>query len=118
MCHKVGGAGVSFGPALDDWGKGQSPKAIADAIINPSAGIAHGFESTEIITKTGHRLQGFLQASGNSKVIKVMGGGEVSMRKPEIKSLTTLETSLMMSAGQLGMSAQNVADIIAFMKEE
>ena len=47
MCHQVNGTGVDFGPALDQWGLGRSPEAIATAIIHPNDGIAHGFEATE-----------------------------------------------------------------------
>ena len=116
MCHQVNGAGVDFGPALDEWGRGQSLEAIATAIIHPSAGIAHGFEATEIETKQGHTIQGFTLFAGGSHILKVMGGGEVTVRRHHIVKSEIMETSLMMSAGQLGMQAQDVADIVAFLK--
>jgi len=116
MCHQVNGTGVDFGPALDGWGGGRSIEAIATAIIDPNAGLAHGFEATEITTQKGHILQGFLLASGPTSTLKIMGGGEVSMRRKEVKITKTLEDSLMLSAGQLGLTAQEVADIVAYLK--
>ncbi len=116
MCHQVNGTGIDFGPALDEWGRGRSLEAIATAIIKPNAGLAHGFEATEITTKKGHTIQGFSLFAGGSSILKVMGGGEISISRRDIKSIKPLEHSLMLSAGQLGMQAQDVADIVAFLK--
>lgn len=117
MCHQVNGAGVDFGPALDNWGGGRSEDAIATAIIHPNAGLAHGFEATEVITKKGHVLQGFLLATGAKVILKVMGGGEVVLDRKEVKTVKPLDESLMLSAGQLGLTAQELADIVAYLKE-
>lgn len=116
MCHQVNGTGVDFGPALDQWGLGRSAEAIATAIIHPNEGIAHGFEGTEIVTKDGHTIQGFSLFAGGSSILKVMGGGELSVSRKDIKSSEPLEKSLMMSAGQLGLANQDVADIAAYLK--
>ncbi len=117
MCHQVNGAGIDFGPALDEWGRGQSPEAIATAIIDPNTGIAHGFEATEIKTKAGHTIQGFSLFAGGSHILKVMGGGEVNIPRGKLASAKPMEKSLMLSAGQLGLQAQDVADIVAFLKK-
>jgi putative membrane-bound dehydrogenase-like protein len=116
MCHQVNGTGVEFGPALDQWGLGRSVEAIATAIIHPNEGIAHGFEGTQYVTKDGHTLQGFTLFAGGSVILKVMGGGEVTFSRNLVKSSEPLEKSLMMSAGQLGLAAQDVADIAAYLK--
>lgn len=116
MCHQVNGTGIDFGPALDEWGRGRSLEAIATAIIDPNAGLAHGFEATEITTKKGHTIQGFSLFAGGSSILKVMGGGEISISRRDIKTIKLLDYSLMLSAGQLGLKAQEVADIVAFLK--
>lgn len=118
MCHKVGRKGASFGPALDGWGAGRSKEAIAEAIINPNLAVAHGFEGTEIKTLSGHTIHGIDLAAGgdNSRIQKIMGGGKVVIPLNQIKKVTKLDKSLMLSAKQLGLSAQDVADIAAFMK--
>ena len=117
MCHQVNGMGVDFGPALDQWGQGQSLEAIAAAIIDPNAGIAHGFEATRIETKKGHTIEGFSLFAGGSHILKVMGGMEVSIPRKDIAEVEAMEQSLMLSAGQLGMQAQEVADVVAFLKQ-
>ena len=116
MCHLVEGTGVDFGPVLEAWGKGNSREVIATALIDPSKDIAHGFDAIEIETKAGHVIQGFPLFKGGSYILKVFGGGEVSIPRGKIAREEPMSRSLMMSAGQLGMSAQEVADIIAYMK--
>ena len=118
MCHQIGGKGVDFGPELEGWGKGNSREVIATALIDPAKDIAHGFEATEIVTKEGKTIQGFVLFAGGSYIVKVFGGGEVNIPRRMIQSQKVLESSLMMSAGQLGMSAQDVADIVAFMRND
>ena len=117
MCHQFGAAGVDFGPVMEGWGRGNSREVIATALIDPNKDIAHGFEAVEIETKDGHVIQGFVLFSGGSYIIKVFGGGEVSIPRKLIKSEKPMERSLMLSAGQLGLSAQDVADIVAYLKE-
>ena len=118
MCHQIGGTGVDFGPELEGWGKGNSKEVIATALVEPDKDIAHGFEATEIVTKDGKTIQGFVLFAGGSYILKVFGGGEVNIPRKLIQSKKPMEHSLMMSAGQLGMSAQEVADIVAYLRAD
>jgi putative heme-binding domain-containing protein len=45
-----------------------------------------------------------------------MGGATQTVPKGRIQSQKKLGRSLMMSADQLGMTAQDVADVVAFLK--
>ena len=117
MCHQIDGVGVDFGPALDGWGQGRSLEAITTAIINPNEGLAHGFEATEVVTKEGHVIQGFVLASGGKITLKLMGGVELTVNRSKLKSNKTMRRSLMLSAGQLGLKAQETADIVSYLKE-
>jgi len=47
MCHEVNGIGANFGPRLEGWAVKQSTSAIIHVIVNPSQGIAHGFQGKE-----------------------------------------------------------------------
>lgn len=119
MCHHIAGNGNEFGPNLTQWGIGRSVENIANAIINPSDGIAHGYEGSIITTKSKHRIQGIDLGGGRSihYVMKVMGGGEVSIYFKALAKYEHMERSLMLSAGQLGLESQDVADIAAYLKE-
>lgn len=116
MCHEVGGMGVQYGPALDGWGKTQTAEVIARSIIEPSADIAHGFEATEIKTKDGKTVQGLLIQDGNPAIITSMGGVTQLIPRQNIKGKWKMKRSGMLSAAQLGLTAQDVADLVAYMQ--
>jgi putative heme-binding domain-containing protein len=118
MCHIVGGAGAELGPALDGWGRGKSPEVIATAIVNPNADIAQGFGGTELRTKDGLTIQGLLIKQGNPLMIRSMGGVTQIVPEERVAGRRNMGTSLMMSAAQLGLTAQDVADLIAYMRSE
>jgi len=120
MCHQIDGKGAEFGPTLTQWALGRSVENIADAIINPDSGIAHGYDGTIIKMKHGNTIQGIsLSGGGKAKqlVVRVMGGGEVVVGSNGIAERKEMEKSLMLSAGQLGLSSQDVADISAYLRE-
>ncbi|MDF1826497.1 MAG: c-type cytochrome [Verrucomicrobiales bacterium] len=117
MCHEIGGMGVQFGPALDGWGLTQTNEVIARSIIDPSADIAHGFDGVEIKMQDGKTIHGMVIQEGNPTITVSMGGVTQMVPKGKIKAKRKMTRSLMMSAAQLGLTAQDVADLIAYMKE-
>jgi putative heme-binding domain-containing protein len=116
MCHSIGGTGAEFGPALDGWGQGKSAEVIATAIVRPSAEIAHGYEGSEVRTKDGLTIQGVVIKSGDPLMVRSMGGVTQIIPMDRVASLRRRPESLMMSAAQLGLTPQDVADLVAFLR--
>jgi putative membrane-bound dehydrogenase-like protein len=116
MCHHIDGTGVEYGPTLTDYGKTQTAEVIIQSIINPSADIASGYDSYQIETKDGIKIQGRLLSAGDPLVIQSMGGITQTIPKGRVKSQGKMESSLMMSAAQQGLSEQDIADITAYLK--
>jgi len=116
MCHEVGGIGIQFGPALDGWGKTQTAEVIARSIIEPSADIAHGFDAHEIKTKDGKSIHGLVIQEGNPTIITSMGGVTQIIPKGKIEGERKLNRSAMLSGAQLGLTEQDVADLVAYLK--
>jgi putative heme-binding domain-containing protein len=117
MCHEVDGVGVNFGPRLEGWAAKQSKSAVIHAIINPSQGIAHGFGGTEYELKDGNIIHGITEAYGDPAIVLSQGGLSQLIPRSKVKSSKRMKRSLMLSAEQLGLTAQDVADVVAFMKE-
>jgi len=115
MCHSIGGTGAELGPALDGWGRGKAPDVIAKALIQPSAEIAHGYDGWEIKTKDGVTIQGVLIKEGDPLMMRSMGGITQIIPGNRVASRRRYPGSLMMSAAQLGLTPQDVADVIAFL---
>lgn len=116
MCHVFGEHGASFGPTLTGWGAGQTREVILNSIIEPSLDIAHGFKGVEIETKSGKKIQGFIDSKGNPTVIRIFGGSSMIVYKKDIKHIKNLKHSLMIPASKMGLSAQEIRDIIEYMK--
>jgi putative heme-binding domain-containing protein len=116
MCHKIGDAGSDYGPALKGFGSRQPPEVVAKAIIDPSADISHGFEGSTITLKNGKQIDGHIVAEGDPVVIQSTGGVSQRVPKKQIASKKDMKQSLMLGADQLGMTAQDVADVVEWLK--
>jgi putative membrane-bound dehydrogenase-like protein len=114
-CHTIDGTGFELGPALDGWGRGKSPDVIARALVLPSAEIAMGYEGTEIKTTDGLTIEGVLLKQGDPLMMRSMGGVTQIIPATRVASRRRLPGSLMMSAAHLGLTNQDVADLVAFL---
>ncbi len=137
MCHQVNGVGASFGPELRGYASRQSAAAVVRAIVNPSADIALGYEGKSITLKDGGRVDGIVVSENDPMVVTSTGGitqliprsrialmdkppvsgsPSASASPPEkVQQIEKMTRSLMMSADQLGLTAQDVADITAWL---
>jgi putative membrane-bound dehydrogenase-like protein len=116
MCHAIGGTGADFGPALDGWGRGKSAEIVARAIVRPSAEVALGYDGTEIKTKDGLTIQGILLKTDDPLMMRSMGGVTQIIPADRVATRRRMSESLMMSGAQLGLTAQDVADLVAFLR--
>lgn len=116
MCHALGGDGADVGPALDGWTRGKTPAAIAAALVDPDAGIAHGYAAVSVQTREGQTIQGLVIKDGDPLMVRSMGGLTQVIPQARIKARARLPRSLMMSAADLGMTPQDVADLIAYLR--
>jgi putative heme-binding domain-containing protein len=118
VCHTSGGTGAELGPALDGWGRGKSAEVIATAIVQPDADIAQGFGGVEVQTKDGLTIQGLLIKQGDPLMMRSMGGITQIIPADRVATRRNMSRSLMMGAAQLGLTAQDVADLVAFLRSE
>jgi putative membrane-bound dehydrogenase-like protein len=117
MCHQIGKEGAEFGPELTTWGHTQGTEVILRSLIDPGADIAHGFEGMRIETTDNLQIDGLILTDADPVVIRSTGGLTQTVPKAKIKSKKPLGRSLMMSATQLGLTAQECADLAAFLRK-
>ncbi len=115
-CHHIGAAGTEFGPDLTTFGKQQTSEVLIQAMAQPSATISHGFEGSEIKTKKGLTITGMVLSTGDPLMIKCMGGIVQTVPQKQIVSVRRMEKSLMFEPSVLGLDAQSIADIVAYLK--
>jgi putative heme-binding domain-containing protein len=85
-------------------------------LIEPSKDIAHGYDGQEFLLKDGTKIHGMLLTEGDIMIVRSMGGVSQYIAKSRLKSRGKLTSSMMLSATQLGLSAQDVADITAYLR--
>lgn len=117
-CHHIGDQGADFGPDLTLFGKSQTREVILNAIINPSADISHGYEGSVLEAKDGTIINGMIIANGDPVIIKSMADQTQTVPKSKIKRIRRLDGSLMFSADMLGLDAQTLADIVAYLQSD
>jgi putative membrane-bound dehydrogenase-like protein len=116
MCHRVKGQGVDYAPALDGFASRQTRDVVITAIVNPSNDLAHGYEGSEITLTDGRKIHGLVLSGGNPLIVQSTGGVTQLIPAAQVKERKRLGRSLMLSADQLGLTAQQVADIVAYLR--
>lgn len=116
LCHKVGANGVDYGPDLTAFAKLQPAEVVVNAIVRPSADIAHGYEGSTVTLKDGTLVHGLVLSAGDPLVVQSLGGVVQLIPANRVQSQQRLDRSLMLSAAQLGLGPQEVADIVAYLR--
>lgn len=116
MCHRIRDQGVDYGPDITAYAKMQPSEVVLRALIAPSSDIAHGYEGTGIITKDRKQIHGMVLSSGDPLIIRSQGGLTQMIPASLIQSSKPLGRSLMLSAEQLGLGAQQIMDVLAYLK--
>jgi putative membrane-bound dehydrogenase-like protein len=116
MCHRVGTEGNDVGPDLSTFGRTQTREVLVQSILEPSADIAHGFGGHAIVTKDNLTIEGVIVSDGNPVIITAAGGLTQMVPPARIKSKKALTRSLMWTPDVLGVTAQDAADLVAYLK--
>lgn len=116
MCHRIDGTGVEYGPDLKGWAAQQGLENFIRAVINPSEAIALGFEGQTVPLKDGRKVEGILISAGDPITVRSMGGITQMIPRSQMHLRTApMRRSLMLSAEEMGLTAQEVADLAAYM---
>ncbi len=115
-CHKIGEAGMDFGPDLSTYAKQQPLEVLVEAIARPSTDIAHGFEGSKVTTTDGTVVTGMVLSGGDPLIVKCMGGLVQTIPKERVAKVEPLGRSLMYDPANLGLEARAIADIAAYLR--
>ncbi|MFD1144134.1 PVC-type heme-binding CxxCH protein [Larkinella insperata] len=115
-CHRHGEQGKDIGPELTKIHQKFDRNGLLDAILNPSAGLAFGYEPWLVTTKNGQTYYGFLISDGQQAlVIKDAAGQKHTVPTAQVASRKQYSTSLMPDPASLGLSEQQLADLVAYL---
>jgi putative heme-binding domain-containing protein len=115
-CHRVGERGVQVGPSLDDVGLRQTPAQIFESIAEPSRIIDPRYQSHVVLTTEGQVITGLLAEESSEYLLLVDSQGErIQIAKADADSRRTGSKSLMPDGLTSAMTAQQMADLLAYL---
>lgn len=119
MCHQVQGKfGRAFGPDLGTvhaW----SSADIMTNVLDPNKSIAHGFDMWSVKLTNGKTVQGIISSETPTAITLSNTEGVVTnVARQDIISLTALGMSAMPTDLEKKIDKQQMADLLAFLKQE
>ena len=115
QCHQVGTEGKNVGPALTEIGSKLSKDAMYAAILVPSAGISHNYESFAVRTEDDEVIIGLMVSdTPESITIKDVKGIEHSIKRKNAE-IKKQEKSLMPENLQETMTEQGLVDLVEYL---
>ncbi|MES1223403.1 MAG: c-type cytochrome, partial [Bacteroidota bacterium] len=118
MCHQIRGKmGNAFGPDLGtvhNW----LPKNILANLISPDLSIAGGFDLWAVELKSGETVQGLIANESSAAITLKPGPGiETIINRQDIASLKSVGISAMPKGLAKKISQQQMADLLAYLKQ-
>ncbi len=115
-CHRVNDRGTDLGPALSEIGTKLGKDALYEAILDPSAGIAFGFEAWTIEMNSGDEAYGLIVSETAEEItMKNVKGIPTRIKKSDIAKRQQMKLSLMPNGLQQAMTTQDLVDLVEYL---
>lgn len=117
VCHRFGDTGGGAGPdlaALID----RSAGSLVVALLDPNRAVEDKYVSYEAVTRDGEEHSGLLvEQTGNSITLVSVSGIEQTVLRSDLESLRASGRSLMPEGFEQLLTAQDLADLVAFIQQ-
>jgi putative heme-binding domain-containing protein len=115
-CHRVGTEGVDFGPGLSEIGTKLARQAILESILDPSAGIAFGYEAWSVETRGGDEEFGIIASeTAEELALKQQTGVVLRLKKLEVTRREKQKLSVMPSGLAQLLTRQELIDLVEYL---
>ncbi|MFM7038003.1 MAG: PVC-type heme-binding CxxCH protein [Planctomycetaceae bacterium] len=115
-CHRIGGVGANVGPDISDT-RARARDALLYDILDPNRRVDPQFSEYVVVTTDGRLLNGLLAAENSESItLRQPEGREVTVPRTEIDELRTTSKSLMPEGIERDVTVEQMADILAFLK--
>lgn len=116
-CHQSGNEGLSIGPRLETV-VDHPPEKILANILDPNLDIQPGFHAYSATLKTGEQLFGLLaDETAAGLTFKTLDAKTRTVRRDEVETLQSMKVSLMPEGLEAAITVEEMADLIAFLKQ-
>ena len=116
-CHRIGYQGGNVGPDLTSISNGRTERDLLEAVVFPSASFVRSYEPVLFHTKNGDDVSGVIRQETDAEVIVATGpGAEQRIAKADIQERQPGTVSVMPAGLDAQLSRQELADLVAFLK--
>jgi putative heme-binding domain-containing protein len=117
-CHRLKGEGVDVAPDITDV-RIKEKEALLSDILDPNRMVEARWMAYQIDTKDGRMVSGIVAAETSGEVtVKMAGGVTEVVPRGTIAKMKCLDASLMPVGLEAGISKEQMADLLAFLKGE
>ncbi len=117
QCHRLGYQGGDVGPDLTAIGTVRSADDLLEAVLYPSASFVRSYEPMTVATKDGEERTGIVRRDDERGVELVTGPGtSLDLRREDITEMRPSTVSIMPAGLEEQLSPQDLADLLAFLK--
>jgi len=115
-CHALNGVGGLIGPDLVSV-SGHEPDKLLSNILDPNADIQPGYTAYFVELQNGSDLYGVITSdTGHGLTLKLSDGTQQTILRKDIKQLRNTQQSMMPEGLESGLSHQDLADLIQFLR--
>jgi putative heme-binding domain-containing protein len=116
-CHAIGYLGGKVGPDLTRIGSIRTERDLLEAVLYPSASFVRSYEPVLVATTDGRVASGILTRDAPDELVLTTGAEQVArIPRAEVEQVEPGTVSVMPSGLDQQLSAQELADLIAFLK--
>ena len=116
-CHAFNGEGGDVGPDLTAIHQKSDAGEILYNILDPSAAIGHDYEAWLVKTTSGRIHSGIIMGDGDELILKDAAGELIYIPSDQIAARKKLEKSIMPDNVAMGLTARQIADLLAYLCE-
>jgi len=117
-CHRLDNQGREVGPDLASALRDKSPEQLLISILDPSREVDSRYLNYVVITRAGRSLSGLIAAETASSVTLRRGDqAEDTVLRSQIEDIQATTKSLMPDGLELQINRQDMADLIAYLRE-
>jgi putative membrane-bound dehydrogenase-like protein len=118
-CHRLRKRGSDVGPDLSAIGTKLGREGLLEAILSPSAAIAHEYKVWILQTRSAGFVNGYLVDESPQQVtIKDANGKAISFARDDVIDRTPSDISLMPEGLTGSMTAGDLVDLVTFLERE
>ncbi|MFN3325835.1 MAG: c-type cytochrome [Bryobacteraceae bacterium] len=118
-CHMIRGKGGFLGPDLSNVGMRRTARLLEEALLNPDARLADGFQGATATLASGKTVTGAVKNNTNYWIHILDSNGMLHrLPKTEVKALSFHEASLMPSGYGKRLSPEELNNVLAFLSRQ